>query len=196
MRSPPSGGKTDKPKKVRFTYSTEDQPLIQRAVIQAIEKMGGQRKLKKLYVKHQSNIDAGEDFFKLAMRILKLNVEFNAEALRAIPATGPLVFISNHPYGVMDGITLTWLVRKIRPDVKVLANSVLCQAPEAAQHLLPVDFAPTRESPRDQRAVAPFCPELAAPGPCHRNISRRWCFNQREAHEGACRRSPLGALHR
>lgn len=146
MRSPSSGGKPEKPKKVRFTYSTQDQPLIQRAVIQAIEKIGGQRKLKKLYVKHQRNVDAGEDFFESAVRILKLNVEFDSEALQAVPASGPLVFIANHPYGVMDGITLTWLARKVRPDVKVLANSVLCQAPEAAQNLLPVDFSPTREA--------------------------------------------------
>jgi putative hemolysin len=146
MRSPKSGGTPEKAKKVRFTYSTEDQPLIQRAVIQAIEKMGGQRKLKKLYVEHQSNVDAGEDFFESAVNILRLHVDYDEKALAAVPKMGPVVFISNHPYGVLDGITLTWLARKVRPDVKVLANSVLCQAPEAAQHLLPVDFAPTREA--------------------------------------------------
>ncbi|MCA3575196.1 MAG: hypothetical protein IOC86_14865, partial [Aestuariivirga sp.] len=44
------------PKKVRFSYSTADQPVLQRAVIQAIEKIGGQRKLKKLYAQHQKNL--------------------------------------------------------------------------------------------------------------------------------------------
>jgi putative hemolysin len=146
MRPPGSDGKSGRPKKVRFTYSTEEQPLLQRAVIQAIEKIGGQRKLKKLYSRHQRNVDAGEDFFESAIRILRLHVDYDHSALAAIPRTGPLVFIANHPYGVLDGITLTWLARRIRPDVKVLANSVLCQAPEAAQHLLPVDFAPTREA--------------------------------------------------
>jgi putative hemolysin len=146
MQSPRSSSKPVKSKKVRFTYSTQDQPLIQRAVIQAIEKIGGQRKLKKLYVEHQRNVDAGEDFFESAVRILNLRVEYDRRALEAVPATGPVVFIANHPYGVLDGITLTWLARKVRPDVKVLANSVLCQAPEAAQHLLPVDFSPAREA--------------------------------------------------
>ncbi len=47
---------------------------------------------------------------------------------------------------MLDGITLTWLATKIRPDTKVLANDVLCQAPEAAANLLPVAFAPTREA--------------------------------------------------
>jgi putative hemolysin len=57
-----------------------------------------------------------------------------------------VLFIANHPYGVMDGITLTWLATKVRADTKVLANDVLCQAPEAANNLLPVAFAPTREA--------------------------------------------------
>jgi putative hemolysin len=132
------------PQKLRFSYSTSDQPLIQRVVIQAIERIGGQRRLKKLYDKHQVELRNGADFFETAVRILKLDVHYDPAALAAVPRQGPVVFIANHPYGVLDGITLTWMARRARPDVKVLANSVLCQAPEAAQYLLPVDFAPTR----------------------------------------------------
>ena len=134
------------PKKMRFSYSTADQPLLQRAVIQAIEKLGGQRKLKKLYIQHQENLRRGQNFFDSAIKLLRIKVHFDDEALSAIPATGPVVFISNHPYGVLDGITLTWLALKVRPDTKVLANEVLCQAKEAAANLLPVAFAPTREA--------------------------------------------------
>ena len=137
---------TGKKKRVRFTYSTPDQPALQRVVIQAIEKIGGQRKLKKLYAQHQKSVAAGENFFSAALRLLKMNVEFDTAALARTPAAGPVLFISNHPYGVLDGITLTWLATKIRPDTKVLANDVLCQAPEAAANLLPVAFAPTREA--------------------------------------------------
>jgi putative hemolysin len=135
-----------KRQKVRFSYSTADQPFIQRTVIQAIEKIGGQRKLKKLYAVHQRNLSDGEDFFDSAIALLKLHIVFDRAALERVPRRGPVVFIANHPYGVLDGITLTWLARQVRPDIKVLANSVLCQAPEAAVNLLPVDFAPTREA--------------------------------------------------
>ena len=120
------------PKKVRFSYSTADQPVLQRAVIQAIEKIGGQRKLKKLYFQHQQSVKGGENFFDAAIRLMRMKVEFDEAALALTPATGPVLFISNHPYGVLDGITLTWLATKVRPDTKVLANDVLCQAPEAA----------------------------------------------------------------
>jgi putative hemolysin len=133
-------------KKVRFSYSTADQPMLQRAVIQAIEKIGGQRKLKKLYFQHQKSVKGGENFFDAAIRLMKMRVEYDEAALSRTPATGPVLFIANHPYGVLDGITLTWLATKVRPDTKVLANDVLCQAPEAANNLLPVAFAPTREA--------------------------------------------------
>jgi putative hemolysin len=134
------------PKKVRFSYSTADQPVLQRAVIQAIEKIGGQRKLKKLYVQHQKNLKDGQNFFDSALRLLRMRLEYDEAALARTPKTGPVIFIANHPYGVLDGITLTWLATKVRPDTKVLANDVLCQAPEAAENLLPVAFAPTREA--------------------------------------------------
>ena len=127
-----------KPKPVRFSYSTADQSAIQRAVIQTIEKIGGQRKLKKLYFQHQKSVAGGENFFDAAVRLLKLNVQYDEAELALTPKTGPVLFIANHPYGVLDGITLTWLAIKVRPDTKVLANDVLCQAPEAANNLLPV----------------------------------------------------------
>lgn len=132
--------------KVRFSYSTADQPLVQRAVIQAIEKIGGQRKLKKLYDEHQTNPRDGESFFDSCIRLLDLEVRYDAEKLAATPAEGPVVFVANHPYGVLDGIVLTWLSMRVRPDTKVLANSVLCQAPDARPNLLPVDFAGTKEA--------------------------------------------------
>src|SRR5690242_6082940 len=133
-----SGGKKQNAgEPIRFSYSTSDQPLIQRSVIRAIDKMGGQRRLKQLYDEHQDNPRQGESFFDAAIRLLKLDVHYNAKAIAECPREGPVVFIANHPYGVLDGITLTWLATKVRPDTKVLANAVLCQAPEARDNLPP-----------------------------------------------------------
>ena len=43
-----------------------------------------------------------------------------AEAdLAHIPATGPLVVVSNHPFGVVEGLVLARLITAIRPDVLV-----------------------------------------------------------------------------
>lgn len=133
-------------RKLRFSYSTADQPALQRAVIQMIERFGGQRTLKDLYVQHQNRDKAAESFFDAAIRLLRIEMDYDPAALAATPATGPVLFIANHPYGVLDGIALTWLATRVRPDTKVLANDVLCQAEEASDNLLPVAFAPTRQA--------------------------------------------------
>lgn len=141
---PPAAPAATAAKLVRFSYSTADQPMLQRAVIQAIETIGGRHKLKKLYAQHQQSVKSGENFFAAALRLLRMTVEIDAAALARTPPTGPVIFIANHPYGVLDGIALTWLATRVRPDTKVLANDVLCQAQEARDNLLPVAFAPTR----------------------------------------------------
>ncbi|WP_162918403.1 lysophospholipid acyltransferase family protein [Taklimakanibacter deserti] len=129
---------------VRFSYSTADQSLLQRTVIQAIEKIGGQAKLKKLYDNRNKERLPGESFFATALRLLRISIDTDRTSLDLCPVNGPVVFIANHPYGVLDGISLAWLSTLVRPDTKVLANSVLCQIPEARDNLLPVDFAGTR----------------------------------------------------
>ena len=77
------------------------------------------------------------------MRQLELQVDYDEARLRAIPAVGPVVIVANHPFGVLDGIVSSHLVAKVRPDFKVLTNSLLCRARELEPYLLPIDFAQT-----------------------------------------------------
>lgn len=131
---------------IQFTYATQVASRPQRALIRAIEVIGGQPKLRRLYLENQREPRDGETFFDAAVRLLNLDVRFDQQMLDRVPKDRPVVFIANHPYGVLDGITLTWLAMKSRPDVKVMANNVLCQAPEACNNLLPIDFSPTEEA--------------------------------------------------
>src|SRR6202021_3705718 len=68
-------------------------------------------------------------------------VRYDARRRAAVPKTGPGVFVANHPYGVLDGIVMAWLVSKARPDFLILTHIVLTRAPEAAGFILPVDFS-------------------------------------------------------
>src|SRR5271169_5250675 len=71
-----------------------------------------------------------------------------------IPASGPVVVVANHPYGVLDGAILTVLLTRARPDVKVLTNSLLGDVPELQKHCIFVDpFQTDRSLESNRRAL-------------------------------------------
>jgi putative hemolysin len=126
-----------------FSYAEESTPRMKRQVIRAVERLTGQPELKRLYIENQRNPQPGESFWSAAVRRLRLDVRYDAARLAALPKTGPLVIIANHPYGVLDGLVIAWLAERIRPDFKILTHSALLRAPEAAPSLLPIDFSGT-----------------------------------------------------
>jgi len=135
-----------------FSYATASDPPIKRGLIRVVEKATGQPKLKRMYVHNQRFPRAGETFFEAAVRSLELAVRYDPYALAAAPKAGPVVFVANHPYGVLDGTVVAWLVSKVRPDFVVLTHIVLTRAPEAAGFILPVDFSGTEEAERTNLA--------------------------------------------
>ena len=71
-----------------------------------------------------------------------------------IPATGPVVVVANHPYGMLDGAILTVLLTRARPDVKVLTNFLLADVPELQKHCIFVDpFQTDRSAESNRRAL-------------------------------------------
>jgi putative hemolysin len=67
------------------------------------------------------------------------------------------VVVANHPFGLIDGLILCHLISSVRTDFKVIAMSTLCHVPEVRDHVLPINFANTREavtaSARSRRAA-------------------------------------------
>jgi len=75
------------------------------------------------------------------MRHLQLDVQFDSAALGKAPRTGALVAIANHPYGVLDGLAICYLVEQFRHDFMILASAVMLHAPEVRPYVLPVDLS-------------------------------------------------------
>jgi putative hemolysin len=127
-----------------FSYASPEDPRFKRLVIQMIERMSGQPELKRMYLVHQNSPVPGESFWVAAKRKLRLDIDLNEDSLSEIPATGPLVIVANHPFGVLDGLMICWLVSQVRQDFKVLTNALLNRAEEIKPFLLPIDFEETK----------------------------------------------------
>jgi putative hemolysin len=131
---------------VQFSYVDPSHNVLQRGLIHLIEAATGQPALKRLYLDYQAEKRPHDEFFDAAIEKLGLNVCYDADKLEALPKQGPLVVVANHPFGVIDGLMICWLTNKARGDFKILTNAVLCQAPELAHCVLPVDFSETKEA--------------------------------------------------
>ena len=129
-----------------FSYADPDDPYLKRLIIRTIESLSGQPELYKLYNEYQRSPELYTNFWEGSVKKLNLNVNFSEQALKQIPTEGPLVVVANHPFGVLDGLVICWLMSLVRDDFKVLTHSLLLRAPETKRYLLPVDFALTKEA--------------------------------------------------
>jgi putative hemolysin len=136
---------------VDLSYAHPGQSLFRRSLIRAVETLTGQPKLRRLYLDWAwGDSQPGVPVFTAALRQLRITpwVAEGAEHLQAVPATGGLLLVANHPFGVVDGLTLGHLGMQLRGNVRILTNSLLCRVPEVDPYLLPVDFSGTPEARR------------------------------------------------
>ncbi len=129
---------------IDLTYASRCDRLASWAFIHAVERLTGQVRLKRLYEIYRSELRGSVDFWEAAMRLLNLSVSYDADKLNALPATGPLIIVANHPFGLIDGLLVGHLAKRVRGDFKVLTNARLYPPDaEVQQFILPIDFDPT-----------------------------------------------------
>jgi putative hemolysin len=63
------------------------------------------------------------------LRAMRVTLDIDEHALPRIPETGPLIVVANHPFGGVEGLLLASLLRRRRPDVKIMANRLLGHIP-------------------------------------------------------------------
>lgn len=75
-------------------------------------------------------------------------VNLNADAYKNLPSEGPFITISNHPFGMWDGVVLVKVIGEKRPDIKVMAYEMLNKIP-IGSYFIPVDPFKTNEQTRN-----------------------------------------------
>ena len=64
------------------------------------------------------------------MILEKYNIRLNilGGSLENIPKKGPVVVVANHPYGILDGLMLGYILSTTRTDFRILAHRVFKKA--------------------------------------------------------------------
>ncbi|HTZ84951.1 MAG TPA: GNAT family N-acyltransferase [Candidatus Acidoferrales bacterium] len=93
------------------------------------------------------------DGFRLENLLSQMRIDLRVDPADCarIPASGPVVVVANHPYGVLDGAILAVLLTRIRSDVKILTNFLLDDVPELQKHCIFVDPFQTDRSAESNR---------------------------------------------
>jgi putative hemolysin len=115
-------------------------------------KLAPVNKVRNLYLRVQRSPEG----FRLDNLLSQMRVGLHVGAAdqARIPASGPVVVVANHPFGILDGAILTVLLKRVRPDVKILTNFLLSDVPELEQHCIFVDpFHTDRSVESNRRAV-------------------------------------------
>ncbi len=98
----------------------------------------GLKRLAKLY-EQVAERDDPDEFLVAALKLLQVEWWASDSDLARVPTSGPLVVVANHPFGGLEGMALALALRRVRSDVRILANGVLRAIPELAPLLIPLD---------------------------------------------------------
>jgi len=125
---------------IAVTYCDPGDPFLRRALVRTVELLTGQPKINRIYQAYRAESAGRETFWADAVQRLALRIRYDEECLSQVPRKGPLLVVSNHPFGVLDGLGLCYLISRVRPDLKFLAHSTFSRAPELEPYLMPIHF--------------------------------------------------------
>ena len=130
----------------RISYTNPDDTWFVRHFVSSIEVLLGRNKIEAVYNDLKDEQFNLTTFFSSALEKTEITAKYDLEKLHAVPKTGPLMFVANHPFGVVDGIVLCDMALRVRGDLRIMLHSLLCQDSQLAQFFLPIDFQENKQA--------------------------------------------------
>ena len=130
-----------------ITYASAAKGRSGRAVIRVMENATGRLRLIRKAAGYETEVAAGDDFWNVMANRYGLRLDVVGGSLENIPRKGPLILVSNHPYGILDGLMMGRILSERRDgDFRVLAHRIFRHAVELEKVILPISFDETKEA--------------------------------------------------
>lgn len=129
-----------------ISYSTTAKTRRGRMFIRGVENATGRMRVMRQVRGYDQAMAEGQAFWNVVPDLCGLKLDVVSGALDNIPRTGPVVVLSNHPYGILDGLMMGQILSKSRDDFKILAHRVFAKAQDLNDVILPISFDETREA--------------------------------------------------
>ena len=130
-----------------ITYASSAKGRGGRAVIRVMENATGRLRMIRKAKGYDQEVAAGQDFWRVMSERYGLKLEVMAGALDNIPQTGPVIVVSNHPYGILDGLMMGRILSERRNgDFRVLAHQIFRRSADLERIILPISFDETKEA--------------------------------------------------
>tara|TARA_A100000164_G_scaffold235600_1_gene209239 strand:- start:134 stop:1039 length:906 start_codon:yes stop_codon:yes gene_type:complete len=146
-----------------ISYSHSAQSRAGRVVIKLLENATGRIRLIKRAQNYDQEISAEKCFWHVMLERYGLSLDIKSGALTNIPRNGPIVLIANHPYGILDGLIMGYILARRCCDFRILANHVFHEAKELKNVIIPISFDESKEAVQ------------------HNLQSRKWALNYLKA---------------
>ncbi len=129
-----------------ISYAHSAQTRAGRGLIRLTENLTGRIRLMRMAKGYENEVGQGADFWQVMVRRYGLGLDVRGGSLDNIPREGPLVVISNHPYGILDGLMMGYILSTTRGDFRIMAHQVFRKASELEKIILPISFDETKEA--------------------------------------------------
>ncbi|MCA9256097.1 MAG: lysophospholipid acyltransferase family protein, partial [Phycisphaerales bacterium] len=152
-----------------FRFDFEPRGTLPRLALGAsrglLEDLFGLSKLSETYANIRANRGVAS-FEDAALEELGVHWRAPEADFANVPETGGLVVVANHPFGGVEGLILTTMLRRARPDVKIMSNALLGRIPELHESQIFVDVFGGAEAARTNAAAMRTALQWVKAGHC------------------------------